>query len=247
MIIKIVHRSHPFVQIDKTPLEDPALSWRAKGILAYLLSRPPTWKAQSSDLMNHSTDRKTSVRNGLRELRKAGYAQLNTLQDKNGRLRGTEWVVVELPSLLSTESPVSELSGNTTVGKPATSNNTKEIITHSGGAIPPAGCELFIGEVAKRLEAFLHSNHRLNGRPTLAKSKKQISWLLFRDLDGDKKRLKHVVKGYLSNDHDKYTPRFDSVFEFRQKFFKIERWVDHYDPPPPKDEYTAEYERAATV
>lgn len=38
-IVRINKRDNPYVQIDHRVLEDTRLSWKAKGLLAYLLSK----------------------------------------------------------------------------------------------------------------------------------------------------------------------------------------------------------------
>ena len=52
---------NPFVMIDRRPIENPKLSWKAKGILAYLLSRPDNWVVRLGDLVKHSPDGAFSV------------------------------------------------------------------------------------------------------------------------------------------------------------------------------------------
>ena len=50
------NKDNPYVMIDKRPLENPSLSWKAKGVLAYLLSRPDDWEIILGDLIKRSTD-----------------------------------------------------------------------------------------------------------------------------------------------------------------------------------------------
>ncbi len=42
-IVRVNKRSNPYVVIDKTALNDDRLSWKAKGVLCYLLSLPDDW------------------------------------------------------------------------------------------------------------------------------------------------------------------------------------------------------------
>ncbi|MBO5459690.1 MAG: hypothetical protein J5981_05515, partial [Lachnospira sp.] len=72
-IIRIKKRPSNFVMMDKTFLEDNRLSFKAKGILAYLLSKPDNWKVIVQDLVKYSTDGKASVYTGLKELKEYGY------------------------------------------------------------------------------------------------------------------------------------------------------------------------------
>jgi len=43
-------RRHRFVVLDQGAVEDTRLSWAARGLLGYLLSRPDDWKVLIGDL-----------------------------------------------------------------------------------------------------------------------------------------------------------------------------------------------------
>jgi hypothetical protein len=87
---------NPFVMIDRRPIDNPALSFKAKGILTYLMSRPDGWEVSVTDLVNHSIDGDDSVRSGLKELRKAGHMK-QTRTRESGRITGFLIEVYELP------------------------------------------------------------------------------------------------------------------------------------------------------
>ncbi|NKQ22767.1 helix-turn-helix domain-containing protein, partial [Brevibacillus laterosporus] len=72
-MVRIIKRENPFVQIDKTPINDDRLSWKAKGLLVYLLSKPDDWTIMIIDLIKHAKDGRDSVYSGLKELEHAGY------------------------------------------------------------------------------------------------------------------------------------------------------------------------------
>jgi hypothetical protein len=80
----------PFARVTKSMLDDPELSWQAKGILAYLLGKPQNWKLRVRDLSNHARNGESSIRSALNELRRCGYAELISNRDKRGRV--TEWI-----------------------------------------------------------------------------------------------------------------------------------------------------------
>jgi len=77
----------PFTMVPNQSLEDTGLSWKAKGILIYLLGKPPNWKVRVNDIVNHARDGEEAVRSGLMELRMNGYVKL----EKIGNGRGSEW------------------------------------------------------------------------------------------------------------------------------------------------------------
>jgi len=122
-IIRIAKRDNPYVQIDHRVLEDERLSWKAKGLLAYLLSKPRDWRVMSEDLVAKATDGRDAVKAAMRELRDAGYASLETPM-ANGAILGKCWVIREIPcnSLMDSKDGFSDDRGFPTVGKSATSN-----------------------------------------------------------------------------------------------------------------------------
>jgi hypothetical protein len=96
-IVHISKRENPYAQIDKRVLEDPRLTWRAKGILAYLLSKPSGWKVNVKDIWNNGLEGRNAVQECLNELNKIGYASLEDSRGENGQLAGKVWKVTEEP------------------------------------------------------------------------------------------------------------------------------------------------------
>lgn len=86
--------------MDKTFLEDTRLSYKAKGILAYLLSKPDNWKVIIGNLVNSSADGKASVYAGLKELKECGYYQKLPIRDeKKRKIVRWESTIYENPAL----------------------------------------------------------------------------------------------------------------------------------------------------
>lgn len=88
---------NPFVMIDRRVIENPALSWKAKGMLAYLLSRPDNWVIRFADLVKRSPDGGHTVRACLKELRKARHLKIETIRE-GGRVKEWIYTVFEIPS-----------------------------------------------------------------------------------------------------------------------------------------------------
>lgn len=102
-VIRVRKRPNNFVMLDKTFLEDDRLSFKAKGILAYLLSKPDNWKVIVGNLVKYSKDGKSAVYAGLKELKECGYYVKTPIRSEDGR-RISRWesTVYEVPdSLLS--------------------------------------------------------------------------------------------------------------------------------------------------
>lgn len=103
-VIRVQKRPNNFVMMDKSFLEDTRLSYKAKGILAYLLSKPDNWKVIVGNLVNYSTDGKASVYAGLKELKECGYYEKTPVRnDKGTRIIRWESTVYEIPLSLLTD------------------------------------------------------------------------------------------------------------------------------------------------
>ena len=112
-IVRAHHnKENPYLTMDKTALEDTRLSWKAKGILAYLLSKPDNWTVYCSELEKRAEDGERSVRSGLKELERYGYLERRRIRgnDEKGRQVFTGWetIVYERPiKLVKSKSEVS--------------------------------------------------------------------------------------------------------------------------------------------
>lgn len=104
-VIRVRKRPNNFVMLDKTFLEDDRLSFKAKGILAYLLSKPDNWKVIVGNLVKYSKDGKSAVYAGLKELKECGYYVKTPIRSEDGR-RISRWesTVYEMPDSLLSDS-----------------------------------------------------------------------------------------------------------------------------------------------
>ena len=89
-------RRHRFVVMDQRAVEDDRLSWAARGLLCYLLSRPDDWKVLVNDLRKRGNLGRDGIYRLLRELRTVGYARFQRLRDKHGRIRGGMYIIREI-------------------------------------------------------------------------------------------------------------------------------------------------------
>lgn len=125
-IIRVDKRLVPFVMIDNRVFEDRRMSWRAKGLLGYLLSRPPNWEIIVADLINQSTDGRDSVYAAIGELIKCGYATHKKMR-ANGKIVGTCWTINEEAGIAASGKTVygKAVYGKTVSGKSATNNKDR--------------------------------------------------------------------------------------------------------------------------
>lgn len=72
-------------------LRDERLSWKARGLVAYLASHRVGWETSLEQLARAGKDGKDSVAAGLRELVDLGYLKVDRQRDEHGRLSGTDY------------------------------------------------------------------------------------------------------------------------------------------------------------
>ncbi len=175
-VIRIAKRERAFAQIDKRPLENPQLSWRAKGLLAYFMSRPDDWQIQSSDLLKRSTEGRLAVRRAMKELRDAGHAVLRQVRSDNGsRAIGREWCIYEEPI---SERQESRLSENLKDRKTPLTN--KELLLIKTTAAPPPKAAARAKELAEKIYSVYP---RKVGKPAALKAiVRALDRIAFRDL-----------------------------------------------------------------
>jgi hypothetical protein len=111
-----------FTTIPNDLLKNPELSWKAKGIHAYLLSLPETWIVRLNHLKSISTDGYDSTVAGVHELLDKKYLWRRPCCGENPG--GWEYYVYQYPQLedpfRSSDSPTREIPDS---GKPVTNKD----------------------------------------------------------------------------------------------------------------------------
>ncbi|MDR3560502.1 MAG: helix-turn-helix domain-containing protein [Negativicutes bacterium] len=97
-VFHIHKRELPFVQVDKHFINDARLSYKAKGILLYLLSKPDDWKVYESEIAKHAADKLHSVRSGIKELIEFGYITRQKKRNEQNQFMGYDYNVFEQPA-----------------------------------------------------------------------------------------------------------------------------------------------------
>ena len=109
-----------FTIIANETLSDSRLTWEARGLLGYLLSKPDDWRVSVKHLMKESPSaKKDKLYALLNELREHGYADLETEHDGGGKFAGTVWVIYDSPQSTASGFTVSGItaSGETASGE----------------------------------------------------------------------------------------------------------------------------------
>lgn len=98
-IVRVRKEPGKYFQMLKATVEDHRLSWKAKGLMAYLISKPNDWQVWTKDLIKRSTDGRSAVLSALQELLKFGYAIRDQCRREDGTFGPVEFTVFEVPQL----------------------------------------------------------------------------------------------------------------------------------------------------
>ncbi|UDL16248.1 helix-turn-helix DNA binding domain protein [Microbacterium phage Kozie] len=129
-----------FAQIANAALRDERLSWKARGLLAYLMSHTEGWQTSVARLARSGPDGRDAVRAGLGELIALGYLTRSARRNRNerGHLLDYDYDVTDTPT---SDYPT---LGSPTLGNPTSKKNKgkktkpREHQPNGGGAATPA-------------------------------------------------------------------------------------------------------------
>lgn len=94
---------NPYVMLNKGLLQDPDLSWAAKGLLSYLISLPNDWRVQVSHLSKIYGGKgggEKAIYALLKELIEAGYCEKVQLKNESGYHSGVDYHITEFKKCL---------------------------------------------------------------------------------------------------------------------------------------------------
>lgn len=84
--------------INLTSLLDNNLSFKAKGLHNYIMTRPDNWKLWMQSLFNLSTDGETSVRSAINELIQNKYLYRFAIRDEKKRIKKWAYIASSIPT-----------------------------------------------------------------------------------------------------------------------------------------------------
>lgn len=86
-----VEKNQDYTIINNKSLYDERLSWKAKAIHVFMLSKPDNWTFYNEEMVQWAKDGLDSFSSGLKELKKFGYVKKEKRRGSNGKF---EWVTV---------------------------------------------------------------------------------------------------------------------------------------------------------
>jgi len=97
LVLHTLERKKHFKLLSLESLQDTRLSWKAKAIHLYLMSRPDGWDVIHADLIARSSEGREAVNNGIKELKRFGYLSIESERDEQGTIKHWTWNVTESP------------------------------------------------------------------------------------------------------------------------------------------------------
>jgi hypothetical protein len=97
-----------YTVLDNTCLRDNSISWKARGIMAYLLSLPEDWEIHFSEVEKHATDGRDALMSGVKELKKHGYIVVTKERKKDGTFDKFRYNIIENPAHPQTDFPYTD-------------------------------------------------------------------------------------------------------------------------------------------
>ncbi len=128
------HLNSNFTTIPNTLLTDPHLSCRDKGLLVWMLSKPPDWSFSKSGISRELTlDGLASIQSSMKVLQAAGYLRIERKRDNQGKLSAAVWTVSDCPQFKNQTMDAPQLDFPSMENRPY---NKKERINKKGRPMP---------------------------------------------------------------------------------------------------------------
>lgn len=143
MSIIRIQKTENFSVIANHAANNASLSWRAKGLFFFLMTKPNNWKIKRDGLLNASKDGKDSTGNALRELETAGYLIRKRKQDAAGHWTWESTLHEQPVTIAGISGDGESAAGFSAAGQPGDLVNTDliktdKLKTGAAGAAPGA-------------------------------------------------------------------------------------------------------------
>lgn len=107
MIRRSPRPDNHYTVIANRTLRDNRLSYRARGILAVILSRPDNWTIRSDQLALEGKEGRDAIRTALNELKACGYLHVEITRSSDGKIY-SEQVIYDQPTTKPQVAPETE-------------------------------------------------------------------------------------------------------------------------------------------
>lgn len=90
-----IHRNYATVPNDLLNQDD--LSLKAKGLFAYLQSKPDNWSFSKKNMANQLQEGMSAIKSAMKELREKGYLDTVPIQKADGTFGGHDYILFDSP------------------------------------------------------------------------------------------------------------------------------------------------------
>lgn len=112
-----IKKNKNYSTVYNKPFSNKALSWEARGLLAYLLTKPDDWIIMLGDLVKQGNSKIFKVRRMLKELEQAGHVTRECINAGGGKFKW-ETTIYENPTVYQLSVDGSSVDGSSVDGKP---------------------------------------------------------------------------------------------------------------------------------
>lgn len=124
-IVRSPRIERDFTILPNRALRDPYLSYRARGVLAYVLSMPDNWRTNATTLARQGLEGRDALRTAINELIAAGYARRVKARNEDGTY-ATELHFHDAPRYVNILGKISGKPTEPTPEKPTTDNQASK-------------------------------------------------------------------------------------------------------------------------
>jgi len=126
-----IQKNKNYFHASNIPFNDERLSWEARGVLGYLLSKPDDWECRNSDLISKGPAGEHKIKRVLAELKMFGYMTRKRLKDDEGKFYWLTTVYEDPETIGRLSIDGLSIDGSSTDGKPHHIDRTEPPITES--------------------------------------------------------------------------------------------------------------------
>ncbi|HOQ09684.1 MAG: hypothetical protein WBJ34_05120 [Syntrophomonadaceae bacterium] len=94
---KIKHVGARFTIVPNAIIDDSGISFRAKGIYAYLRSKPDDWEFRVPNIVRAGKEGRDAIQTAIKELEDTGYIERHPRKNDDGCFAGCIWYIYEKP------------------------------------------------------------------------------------------------------------------------------------------------------
>lgn len=124
--VRVRKKCRNYTQLENELLDDARLSYKALGLLVFMLRQPDDWEFTLEWLSRQHKDGLSAVRSTMGELEAAGYVVRGDQQRDAGKFAGADFIVCEDPRDTACENRTRSACENQT--RPACENQTRSHI-----------------------------------------------------------------------------------------------------------------------